>query len=238
MSARPPLDHLVYTVPSLAEGSEAVAHALGLELTEGGAHPGVGTANTLASLGPGVYLEVLGPDPATPRERWGELGIELARDEWPDIVTFAAASEDLEAAASRAAGLGLRSAILETSSRRTPDRRLLRWRGMYVFSADYLGLVPFMIDWGDTPHPSATAVQGATLASVFVTHPRPQPLREIYEALGVSIPVIEGSRPAMVAHLRHGAREFVLTGSGRGLPAQRRGAAALLGRLQQDVRSV
>jgi hypothetical protein len=225
MNAKPVLDHFVYTVPRLAEGSEAVGRALGIEMTAGGAHPNAGTANTLASLGPGVYLEVLGPDPVVPRERLAEFGAELARDEWPDIVTFAAPSHDLAVAANEVARLGLGSSMLETSSRRTPDGRLLKWQGMYVLSPEYLGLVPFLIDWGETPHPSDTAVKGAQLTTAYVSHPRPEPLREIYRALGVGIDVVAGSRPAVVANLRNGEREYVLIGSGRGVPAQRRGPA-------------
>lgn len=221
------LDHLVYTVPRLAEGTHEVEAALGLELTMGGVHPDAGTANALASLGEGRYFEVLGPDPATPRERLAELGAEIARDEWPDIVTFAARNRDLGATAQVVARLGLSSSILETSSRRTLDGRLLRWQGMYVFSAEYIGLVPFLIDWGQTLHPSETAVKGASLTSFVVTHPRPEPLRRIYDVLGVSVPVFAGSRPGVIATLRRGEREMTLIGTGRGLPAQRRGALEL-----------
>lgn len=222
MSSTPLLDHFVYTAPVLHTASRAVGEALGLELTPGGAHPASGTANTLAALGPGVYLEVLGPDATLPRERLPELGAEIAVDRWSDIATFAVASGDIDCVVGVAASIGLDSAVLPSNSRRTPDGRLLQWRGLYVFSAEYAGLVPFFIDWGRTPHPSTTSVQGAELASAYVVHPRPEPLREIYAALGVRVPVVAGSRPAMIAHLRHGPREFVLVGEARGLPAQRR----------------
>jgi hypothetical protein len=223
----PPLDHFVYTVPSLQAGTRAISDALGIELTPGGAHTTADTANTLASLGQGVYLEVLGPNPAKGRGELKDLGGEIARDAWPDIPTFAVASNDLAAAAARVGALGLVSETLETNSRRTPDGQLLTWQGMYVYSPEYLGLAPFLINWGSTPHPSSTVVRGIQLASVYVTHPRPEPLREIYAALGVRVPVLAGSRPGMFAHLRHGERELVLVGSGRGLPAQLSGASAV-----------
>jgi hypothetical protein len=223
----PPLDHFVYTVPSLQAGTRAISDVLGVELTPGGAHTTADTANTLASLGQGVYLEVLGPNPAKGRGDLKGLGAALAGDEWPDIPTFAVASNDLAVAAARVAALGLASETLETNSRRTPDGQLLTWQGMYIYSSEYLGLAPFLINWGVTPHPSSTVVRGIQLASVHVTHPRPEPLRELYAALGVRVPVLAGSRPGMFAHLRHGERELVLVGSGRGLPAQVRGASAV-----------
>ncbi len=223
----PPLDHLVYTVPSLPAGTRTISDALGVELTPGGAHTTADTANTLASLGQGVYLEVLGPNPAKGRRELQDLGAVLAADEWPDIPTFAVASTDLAAAAARLDALGLASETLETNSRRTPDGQLLTWQGMYVYSPEYVGLAPFLINWGVTPHPSSTVVRGIELTSVYVTHPRPEPLREIYAALGVGVPVLAGSRPGLFAHLRHGERELVLVGSGRGLPAQMKGASAV-----------
>lgn len=224
---KPPLDHFVYTVPSLHAGTRAINDALGIELTPGGAHTTADTANTLGSLGQGVYLEVLGPNPSKGRSELQELGAALAADEWPDIPTFAVASTDLAASAARLSAIGLASETLEVTSRRTPDGQVLTWQGMYVYSPEYLGLAPFLINWGATQHPSSSVVQGIELAAVYVTHPRPEPLRKIYEALGVRVPVLTGSRPGLFAHLRHGEREVVLVGSGRGLPAQLKGANAV-----------
>ena len=35
------------------------------------------------------------------------------------------------------------------------------------------GLVPFLIDWKDSPHPSASTPQGCTLVSLRGEHPDP-----------------------------------------------------------------
>jgi hypothetical protein len=64
------------------------------------------------------------------------------------------------------------------------------------------GIVPFLIDWGATPHPSHSASQGATLVGLRAEHPAPEPVQRLLEQLGVSLDVREGVRAALIAMLR------------------------------------
>ena len=71
------LDHLLWGAPDLRDGAGAFAAATGVKPAGGGSHPGFGTRNDLASLGAGVYFEVISPDHG--QERLGPRAARLAR---------------------------------------------------------------------------------------------------------------------------------------------------------------
>ncbi|HUR73340.1 MAG TPA: VOC family protein [Sporichthya sp.] len=76
-------------------------------------------------------------------------------------------------------------------SRRRPDGVVLSWRlALAPDGGD--GVVPFRIDWGDTPHPSTTAAPGGRLVSFTGTHPDPDRIAAQLAALGAELPVSEG----------------------------------------------
>jgi len=210
-------DHLVYAVPDLQVANQMLTQGLGICPAYGGEHAAdYGTCNSLLSLGPDCYLEVLAPVEAGGQQR-PPFAEGVAALPEGDVITFAIASADLPEVArrARAAGLGVREGT--ANSRVTPEGHTLRWRGLYLDSEAYRGLVPFCIDWMDSRHPSLTAPAGAAVNELFVTHPQPEGLRAIYAALGLGIEVRAGNRAAIVVGLEHGAHRFTLVGSGRGL---------------------
>ena len=210
-------DHLVYAVPDLQVANQMLTQGLGICPAYGGEHAAdYGTCNSLLSLGPGCYLEVLAPA-AAPGRTLPAFARAVGMLPEGDVITFAIASTDLPEVArrARAAGLGVREGT--ANSRVTPEGDTLRWQGLYLDSDTYRGLVPFCIDWMDSRHPSLTAPAGAAVNEVFVTHPQPEGLRAIYASLGLGIEVRAGNRAAIVVGLEHGARRFTLVGSGRGL---------------------
>lgn len=210
-------DHLVYAVPDLQAANQMLTQGLGISPAYGGEHAAeYGTCNSLLSLGPGCYLEVLAPT-AAPGRTLPAFARAVGMLPEGDVITFAIASTDLPEVArrARAAGLGVREGT--ANSRVTPEGDTLRWQGLYLDSDTYRGLVPFCIDWMDSRHPSLTAPAGAAVNEVFVTHPQPEGLRAIYASLGLGIEVRAGNRAAIVVGLEHGARRFTLVGSGPGL---------------------
>ena len=84
-------------------------------------------------------------------------------------------------------------------SRRRPDGVVLAWRYTDPNVVEANGLIPFFIDWGTSPHPSATAARGATLIGVRAEHPDAEGTQKMLEALGLDLPVKKGPAAAIIA---------------------------------------
>ena len=89
--------------------------------------------------------------------------------------------------------------------REAPDGSLVQWQvtSPFVFPRD--GLVPFLIAWGDTPHPAGTLLRAGTLVGLSVEHPDVSGVRTDFEQLGVEISVAEGPSPRIIAQIERQA---------------------------------
>ncbi|WP_423921973.1 VOC family protein [Candidatus Poriferisodalis sp.] len=199
------IDHIVVAAPDLEAGTAAVEALVGMRAAPGGPHPGVGTRNTLMSLGDDVYLEIIAPDPeqpapANPRP----FGIDsLSR---PKLVTFAVHASDGETiddvvAAMRVCGEDPGEII--SMSRVKPDGEELHWSLTLSPAglAEGAGLAPFVIEWGDTTHPATVTPTGCTLVSLAGTHPDTDHIRALHAAIGIDIDVNAGDSVNLEATL-------------------------------------
>lgn len=192
METQPPpaLDHLVFGGPDLAEAVAAVTELTGVAAVPGGRHLGEGTANYLISLGPG-YLEIIGPDPLAGEHssaRWFGLD-DLHR---PRLLTWAIRPAGLDAAAAAARAHGYDPGPVRSMSRRAADGSLLRWRLTRDTGSTRDGVVPFLIDWGDGPHPCSRELPALDLRGLAASHPRPDRVRAELSALGTHLEVTPG----------------------------------------------
>ena len=192
------IDHLVYATPDLNTGIEAIEKLTGVRATPGGQHPGRGTRNALIALGPTSYLEIIGPDPeqpAPPNPR--PFGIDGLKA--PRLARWVVKGQNLEQLAAEASRKGIQLGEVTSGKRQRPDDVLLTWRytDPRVDLAD--GLVPFFIDWGESPHPAATAAKGLTLIALRAEHPDAARVRKILTQLGLDLPVRTGPAPALIA---------------------------------------
>jgi hypothetical protein len=64
---------------------------------------------------------------------------------------------------------------------------------------DGVGLVPFLIDWGDTLHPAVNAPCGVTFVSMRAEHPEPARVSASLEALDVELSVELAPLPRLLA---------------------------------------
>lgn len=192
------LDHLVFAGPDLQAAVTHVTKLTGAEPVPGGSHVGRGTANHLMSLGGGAYLEVIGPDPAQPEpDRPRPFGIDDLTA--PRLVTWAARTSGLDAVIAKARAAGYDPGPAEAMSRKTADGELLSWH--LTASSAWDGLVPFLIDWGSTTHPSSRSLPETGLLAFTGVHAHPARVHAALTALGLELLIRQGPRPGLVAVL-------------------------------------
>ncbi len=194
------VDHIIYGTPDLETTIDELDERFGVRATIGGRHLGEGTRNALYSLGPLTYLEIMGPDPhqAEPElPRW--LGLDDLAE--PRLVAWAAKGSDLDSLVVGARDRGVELGEIFSGGRDRPDGSVLSWRLTDPRQIDAGGIVPFFIDWGETPHPSESAVSGLRLLGLSAEHPDPSVVDGTLDDLGLDVPVESGSRPALIATL-------------------------------------
>lgn len=195
------LDHLVLAGPDLEQTVAWFTDLTGVAPAPGGSHVGLGTANYLVGLGGEAYLELIGPDPDQPApENPRPFGVDELPA--PRIVTWAMRTADLDGLVEQARAGGYDPGEPLAMSRRTQDGALLAWR-LTRPRFDYGdGLVPFLIDWGSTPHPTSRGLPEATLIDVRARHPDPASVRPALAVLRADLHIDIGEAVAINAVVR------------------------------------
>jgi Glyoxalase-like domain len=194
------VDHLVYASGDLDRGVAEIETLLGVRASLGGRHPMWGTRNALAALGRSSYLEIIAPDfghsPSAGVRPFGLDSRGLSR-----LVGWAANSSGLEQLRAVAARHGATLGNILSGSRQRPDGSILRWTLTDPLCVIADGIVPFFIDWGQSPHPASAAPTGASLVSLRAEHPDAGGVRELLRGLALALPVTSASVPALVAEV-------------------------------------
>lgn len=215
MSSALVIDHLVYATPDLHATIDHFEAILGVRAVIGGSHIGRGTWNALLSLGDGTnagpYLELIAPDPAQPEP---ELPRPFSVDSVssPRLVTWAVRTNDLNSIAAIARTRGYDPGPATSMQRETPAGEMLSWR-LTQPPIDGGGLIPFIIDWGTTMHPSLSAPRGVQLIAFEATTPVGEDsVAAAIDALGLksSLVISRASRIRLTAHLVGPAGELTI----------------------------
>jgi Glyoxalase-like domain len=187
----------VYGTPDVEATTARLRKEHGLNLVVGGRHPGRGTRNTLANLGDGAYLEVVGPDPDQPRPELSPFGVHDLDSE--RLITWAVRTDHMADALAHARAAGYDPGAAASMQRATPGGEMLTWELTQPPLGDDGGLVPFIIDWGDTAHPTTTLPEGATLTELIGSHQNAAKLKNTLSALRVELSVHQGKAPSLTA---------------------------------------
>lgn len=166
------LDHIVVCASTLDEGTGHVEALLGVPLEAGGQHAFMGTHNTLLSLGPGQYLEVIAIDPDAPspnRPRW--FGLDDFKGP-PRLTNWVCRSDDIAADMARAPN-GM-SEIIDATRGDLLWKMALSAAGQYPFG----GAFPGIIAWERGNHPAQRLPdRGIRLTELHIAHPEAEQLR-------------------------------------------------------------
>jgi hypothetical protein len=197
----PDLDHLVLAAPRLDRAVRDFAARTGVAPAPGGRHLGVGTRNFLVGLGGRAYLEIVGPDAehsADPGVR-RPFGIDTLQR--PTLATWSVRRPNLAGATRAALSAGADLGPIRSMSRRGPDGVLHEWQVAYPLRAPFDGVVPFVIDWGTSVHPTAAELPQVELVELRGSHPDPERVRRVLQALGARLRLVPGP-PRLEADLR------------------------------------
>jgi hypothetical protein len=192
------IDHLVFACPDVEGTSRWFSKALGVDPAIGGRHPGVGTRNTLLSLGARTYLELMGPDSDQPAPSEARpFGIDRLGS--PSLRGWAAAPDDMSEAVVEARRHGHPLCSPVEGRRLTQTGDDISWRmARPEQTTKELSetpqrpsapeVFPFLIDWGTSAHPATTSPGGLMLEGYVLLTPAPGPARDLLEALGLEGP--------------------------------------------------
>lgn len=197
------LDHLVFVVPDLAAAIEDFERQLGIAPTFGGRHPGIGTHNAILPLLDETYLELMAIDPdSPPPSRARPFGLdELAE---PRLAAWAVRSRDIASDVDRSRERGFDPGLIVAMNREEPSGEVLHWKLSLDPRRFGEGVVPFVIDWQTSLHPTSRAI-GSTarcvLSAFSAEHPEPDSIRSALESMHVALEVETGARAALKATL-------------------------------------
>ncbi|HKJ18716.1 MAG TPA: VOC family protein [Xanthomonadales bacterium] len=195
------LDHVLYATSNLEQGMDEIESLLGVRPARGGHHPQFGTHNALLSLGAGVYLEVIARDPDLPEPEGGAF-VDVPDGAQSRLVTWVMQTSDIEqtVAAARAADIGIGK--ISVGRRENPDGSTVSWQATDPYAMPFDGALPFVINWGKTPHPSATTPAGGRFEQLLIEHPQAESVRSGLAVLGLNLEVSEAKEYRLVAKIR------------------------------------
>ena len=194
------IDHLVYAVPDLEKAMVDFSEKLGLKPQIGGQHPNKGTWNALFSLGNGAYFELIAVDPkqaAPDAPRW--MGVDFI--EGPQFLRWAWKSCDIVADKAKADALGFLLGKIEEGRRQLPDGSWLSWQLTDPGFQAGVDAVPFLLDWGQSVHPTEKLEAVCELLALEVGHPQPDRLQRLFDALHIPITVGYRAAPLLIARI-------------------------------------
>jgi hypothetical protein len=203
MPAESAVDHILLGAADLESAIAWVERKTGVKAEAGGSHPGAGTRNALISLGGRRYLEIIAPDP---KQTAFNFQIDIRKLTEPRLITWAAATADIEAVAKKAREAGYQIFGPRDGSRARPDGKVLQWKTVGVMNKlgqEGVEPVPFFIQWAaGSLHPSQDSAGGCELQSFVIGHPAAQEVIDTLKKFGIEARVKPSTKVTITASLK------------------------------------
>ena len=155
----------------------------------GGEHPQWGTHNALLSLGDKIYLEVIASNPkeVSPTHslpfQTSDVDINGLKT---GLVTWAIRPDDINETHTFLSQNSFNPGEILKGQRAKTDGTLLSWQLSHPNTMHLDGIIPFLLDWGNSPHPGDTDDHLCTLKSLIFKHPDIEHIKEIFGKLNIS----------------------------------------------------
>ncbi|MFT5383920.1 MAG: hypothetical protein ACI81W_001320 [Saprospiraceae bacterium] len=203
------IDHIIYAVPNLEQAIDQIEKQFGVRPIYGGKHPDQGTHNALLNLGNNCYLELLAIDPENNNilpPRW--MGLDLIRQ--AKITRWAVKSNEIQEEIKVLKKINPLLAETKTGMRQRADGAILEWELSVPQAAPEIELLPFLIDWKDSEHPTAALPQHCQLLSFHATHPNPEDIISQLKSINAEISVEQKKEIALIVKIKTPNGQVVL----------------------------
>ena len=184
------IDHIVWACPDLESGIADFETMSGVRAQAGGKHPKLGTHNALVHLGNRCYLEIVAPDPDHDGGPWSRS---LQEKTEPSLLHWVAARPNLSNYTNGLSGLIAGDNKVTSISRQHPKLGLLSWEILLLPQHEFGCLVPFLIDWGESTHPTELLEHRCTLRNVRISTPNMPDLMKIGAWLGIDAEFVDAN---------------------------------------------
>lgn len=196
------VDHIVFCAPTLESGIDHILKLTGLQATYGGRHLTKGTHNAIFKIGPHAYFEILAPDPDPENKdisapRW--MGIDFTDE--PRITRWAIKSSAIEKDATILSNYRSDYGDIQSGSRALKDGSTLSWQLTDPLSKPAIEVVPFLLDWQDSIHPSASLSDNCELNAIRLEHPDPKFINEVTASLDLDLLINASDQPRVILSL-------------------------------------
>jgi hypothetical protein len=193
------IDHIVYVTSNLEQSVDEFGSHLGIEIHHGGVHPEKGTHNALFRIGTKSYFEILAPLPDSGiKPEWlGSYDTNFER-----VSAICVVSDNLKEDVKQLSSLSEKKYEIVEGRRQTADQKMLQWKLGIHDALKYIDEYPFLIDWGNSSHPSATLESNVELKRLEIHAPDPDKVKILYPEIPGTTMIFKPGKPSISVTLQ------------------------------------